>query len=375
MNRDMAPHLRTLFEELQPSVNIFSSINRGVSFAGNKTKLLRALYFLYAHFTGDWSRVDRAATRFLLSSMKALPKFLFVVFPGVDEHSHLSDPFSKRAKNAYADLDQAMGRLVNLLKDLGEYDQTLIVGSSDHGLSQTHTHLELWEEMEKHGYPTLYHPRVFRKHIRAACMVSGNGMANLYFQNGDGWKKPITHDEFVRVGLMKRLLNRDEIDHVITRESKETYIVTSRKGTARIREKNDQIQYQPIESDPFGFDPLPRGMSFDDALDRTYDTDYPDALVQVVQLFRTPRSGDVVVTARPGYDLRNRHEWPEHSASHGSLHKEHMLVPLLANRKMFKKGGIRSADLFPSILKRLEMPVPNYFIDGRSRIEAFTAIR
>src|SRR5262249_34931344 len=140
MNRDLAPHLRTLFEILHPSANIFSSINRGVSFRGNRTKITRAAYWLYGHYTGDWSRVDRAAEKKLLRVMENPPAFMFTVFPGVDEHSHLSDPFSDRSTHAYEEIDRVVGLLVEKLKERGHYDSTLIVASSDHGLSHTKSH-------------------------------------------------------------------------------------------------------------------------------------------------------------------------------------------------------------------------------------------
>ena len=67
-------------------------------------------------------------------------------------------------------------------------------------------------------------------------------------------------------------------------------------------------------------------------------SDYPDAIAQIVQLFKSPRCGDIVISAETGYDLRKDYEYPEHKSSHGSLKREHMVVPLIINKKI--KGSV-----------------------------------
>lgn len=366
MNGDLSPNVETLFERLQPSMNVMSVLNRGVSFRGNKTKLLRAALCLYAHYTDDWSMVDTWARHFMLRAMDRKPRFLFVVFPGVDEHSHLSDPFSDRAGKAYADLDEAVGLLLKKLEKLKIRDKTLIVGSSDHGLSATNSHFELWKALDDAGRTTLYHPKVFRKNIDAAVMVSGNGMAHVYFKNGKGWAEPFYHDDVEKNGLRETLLSNEGVDHVMTRTPAGETMISSRRGMARLKEEAGQFVYQVEGSDPFGFGAMPERMTSAEALDRTFNSDYPDAIVQIAQLFRTKKSGDMLVTAAPGHDLRNKHEWPEHKSSHGSLHKDHMLVPFLSSHKLGIQGEVRTVDVFPTILKLMgEKPAP-YVTDGRA---------
>ncbi len=101
------------------------------------------------------------------------------------------------------------------------------------------------------------------------------------------------------------------------------------------------------------------------ALERTLDSEYPDALVQIEQLLSAPRSGDVVAVSRPGCDLREAFEWPEHHGSHGSLHREHMLVPLLYNRSGWNPRPARTADLFNTILKWCGRPTVEH-TDGEA---------
>src|SRR2546422_7145058 len=52
---------------------------------------------------------------------------------------------------------------------------------------------------------------------------------------------------------------------------------------------------------------------------------------QLVQLFSSARTGDVVLAAARGSDFREAWEIPEHRAGHGSLIADHMEVPLAAS--------------------------------------------
>ncbi len=117
-----------------------------------------------------------------------------------------------------------------------------------------------------------------------------------------------------------------------------------------IREKPNGITYRVREGeDPFGYRGMPVEMSHDQALAATFDTEYPDAPYQLLKVIGSSRSGDVIVSARKGYDLRNKHEYPEHKASHGSLHREHMHVPLFMNTEI-SADYVRTVDLFPTML-------------------------
>src|SRR5207237_4530503 len=99
-------------------------------------------------------------------------------------------------------------------------------------------------------------------------------------------------------------------------------------------------------------------------LSRTRETDLPDAPRQLLQLFRASRAGDLVLAATPGYDFRGPWEAPEHRAGHGSLIAEHMEVPI-AGSVALPDTPIRTVDLMPTILERLDLTVPpGVVLDG-----------
>lgn len=379
MNGDIDPAKKTLFELIPRSVNIFSSVNRGVGFHGHKTKFSRIWYWYYAHLTDHWGLVDWSATSKTVDSLKKDPEFVFVVFPGIDEFSHLASPFHPRTIEAYRDLDRAVGEIVRALKKRGQWEETIFLIVSDHGLSETSRHFALNQFLEKAGIPTLFYPKVvFKRRFDAASMVSGNAMAHVYFKNNgggrggrpslEGWRGRATWESLRRRDdrIVERLGEQPEVDILMTQQEDGSIHVRSHKGEAVIKfsAQGSKLGYQVIGSDPFGYRKMPSEMTDRESLELTDGTDYPDAPAQALQIFRSRRAGDVILSAAKGSDLRLRYEIHEHKSSHGSLHREHMQVPFVANVPIAARP-IRSVDVFPTILDLLGRPVPSG-IDGIS---------
>jgi hypothetical protein len=86
-------------------------------------------------------------------------------------------------------------------------------------------------------------------------------------------------------------------------------------------------------------------------------SDYPDALVQIARLSDSPRSGEIILSAAREWDFRAKYEPIPHTSSHGALHREHMLVPLLTNHPL-KSTPRRTVDVMPSALEALGIPIP-----------------
>ena len=178
----------------------------------------------------------------------------------------------------------------------------------------------------------LYYTNVFRHFLDAdsSVMVSGNSMAHYYFKNSDGWKRHTFCEEIT--DIVDELSSRPEVDVVCARTGGaggEVKIINPR-GEALVNiDDEGLICYRSVSGDPLGYGFQSKKMDSSESLRLTIDSDYPDALLQILQLFESPRTGDVVVSSKPGYDLRATHENPEHHGSHGSLHKDHMAVPLL----------------------------------------------
>jgi arylsulfatase A-like enzyme len=76
------------------------------------------------------------------------------------------------------------------------------------------------------------------------------------------------------------------------------------------------------------------------------------------------RAGEIILSASRDWDFRARYEPIPHISSHGALHREHMLVPLLVNQPV-KREPRRTVDVMPSALAALGLPVPPG-LDGES---------
>jgi hypothetical protein len=365
MAGDMWPHIKTVFEIVPGSTSIFNPIARGARGRRNVTRVSRIWYWYYAHLTDSWAFADEAGLRKLRGQIRERPPFVFCVLPGIDEYSHLAHPRHERTIERYRWLDGAVGEVVGDLKSLGMWDETALFLVSDHGLSATHTHFCVNTFLEDRGLPAFFYPLIFNRRGKlAANMVSGNGMTHVYFRNRDGWARHTVRDELERnaPALVDELLMEDAVDIVAVRNFEGGADILSRRGEARIRLDASALHYEVKGSDPFGYPPLPADLSPSQSLERTLDTDYPDAPFQIAHLLTAPRSGDIVISARPGFDLRLKYEHPEHRGSHGSLHMSHMRVPLMTNVPLELRPA-RTADVFPTALGLLGYGLPGH-IDG-----------
>lgn len=365
-NSDLNKDKLTLFEIFKDSVNIFNHLTRGVKPANNLTRFSKVFYYLFAHLASAWQIVDYASHKYLIKAISQKPELIFALFPAIDCLSHFSHPFSKTVLDAYLKIDKFMGKTVQHLKREGISDQTLLILTSDHGLTSTHTHVDLIDFLDKRGYRALHYPRITRRRTKAALMVSGNSMAHIYLKNHRDWGERIYSGELEKnhAELLSDLFHLPEIDLIATADEDGGVQVYRNGGKARIRYTSGHIEYSVEGEDPFGYKVLPQRLNDYTSLECTYDSDHPDALVQLIQIFRSRRSGDIILSAQKGFDLRARFEWPEHKASHGSLHREHMLVPLFINTRI-KSRRIRTADIFPSILEFMGRESTNE-IDGKS---------
>lgn len=375
MNHDIDRSIKTIFNLIPRSVNIFSGVNRGVSFRFNKTSFMRIWNWYYAHLTDHWSLPDENASRMLMDCIEEDPDFVFVVFPGIDEFAHMGGPFHAASLAGYERIDETVGQLVRKLERKNWLDETIIMIVSDHGLTETKEHLGLDQFLENNGVKTFYYPVIFQWGFSVAHMVSGNGMSHLYFPQSTNGRR-IARRDWLGVCYEENMNSRhweilglideqDAVDFMAIRSKDGGVIVRRGSEKARVYHDGDKICYERISGDPLRYYGLPGRLTEEEWLSSTYDTDYPDALVQLLQLIRSPRTGDVILSARPGFDLRKCYEIPEHHGSHGSLHREHMQVPIMSNVPL-KGPVIRSVDIFATVCECLGESIP-VGIDGISR--------
>jgi hypothetical protein len=166
------------------------------------------------------------------------------------------------------------------------------------------------------------------------------------------------------------LVQRASVDLAILPQSPtRCEVVSATRGRAvvsleRLPGGCTSYSYRTVTGDPLGIGEELAAVNGGDAWEATIATDYPDSVVQVAHLAGASRSGEIILSATREWDFRARYEPIPHRSSHGALHREHMLVPLIVNRPTGRTPR-RTVDVMPSALAALGIPAPQG-LDGRS---------
>ncbi|MBI1967993.1 MAG: alkaline phosphatase family protein [Gemmatimonadetes bacterium] len=345
----------SMFDLVPDSIAICTPVTRGLGPGANLVTTERAILGSVAHYVGTYPSLDRAVADAWLSTLNRAWRFLFVVFPGPDGMTHLKDPWHPAVLETYLEIDAALGRFVARARRQGGAMPAFFV-AADHGASVMQEHCDVAVLLEEWGVPTLRHPmHVWRRGARAATMVSGNASVQLYFDPRAGRATPRTERE-IPEDLVARLLALPAVRLAACRDNRDGVIVLSGDARARVSETGGLVRYEPLRGDPLGLGGRLQ-LEDRDMLAQSRGTDVPDAPRQLLQLFRSPRAGDLVLTAGPGADFRGPWEIPEHKSGHGSLIRDHMEVPIAASVPL-PEVPIRTVDLMPAMLEHLGVPVP-----------------
>lgn len=370
VDRDLDADAPTLFELTESSLGALTVIGRGLR---RDDRLGRGARFVaraaVTHFRGDvrgWLDIDRDIGAEVVRRVRRdAPQFVFAAFTGIDKASHAAGHGSALVHKAVAQLDDVVAELRHDAERAGRWEKTHLWIVSDHGHSPVTRHDDLATCFRSEwGFRTLAHPWTLGSGHEVAVMVSGNAMAHVYVELEQRTRPfwPALRERWEEVATA--LLARPSVDLLALPHADDAVELRSaRRGTAMIHRRGGMYSYQPLDGDPLGIGPMDWTRSRE-AFDVMAASDYPDAVVQVAQLAAAPRSGDLVVSAAPGWDFRSRYEPITHCSSHGGLHRDHMLVPMLVNQPV-GQAPRRTVDVMPSALVALGLPVPPG-LDGRS---------
>ncbi len=371
LDADLDPQSPTIFELVPRSVAAFSVITRGLARDARIGGLTArsAARAAITHFRGRaeaWLNVDReVATQVVRRMRDERPDYLFAALTGVDKASHARGHDDALAHDALAIVDDTVARLRADAEAGGYWSSTHLWLVSDHGHSSVHTHDDLVGAVAAHGHRTVAHPWSAGIASDVAVMVSGNAMAHLYVElerrERAGWSVLAPRWR----ALADALLTRPSVDLLLLPLGTDgCEVCSARRGRAVIERDGSRIRYRRLGTG----DPLAMGRDFEggtsEAYEATRGTDYPDSLVQIAALAGSSRAGDLILSAAPGHDFRSRYEPIPHRSAHGALHRDHMLVPLLANRPP-ARAPRRTTDLFASSLAALGVAPPPG-LDGQS---------
>jgi arylsulfatase A-like enzyme len=369
VDKDLDPDAPTMFELAPRSIAALNVISRGLP---RHDRIGRGLRFIAratrTHFRGNvrgWLAIDRDIGIEVAGQIaKKNPDFVFAAFTGIDKTSHSAGHEAPVVREALGIVDETVARIRSDAERSGRWSDMHLWVVSDHGHSPVRQHEDLVGLIRTTGLRTIAHPWVYRTGAEAAVMVSGNAMAHIYLDL-EKRERPWWSEKSERWDqIAELLLARPSVDLMILPFSPSECEVHARgRGHARIRWDAQAVSYEPITGDPIGTGKQ-TNLDEAEAYDASIATDYPDALVQIPHLVAAPRSGEIILSASRDWDYRARYEPIPHVSSHGALHRDHMLVPLLLNRPV---RGVprRTVDVMPSALSALGIDVPAG-LDGRS---------
>lgn len=369
IDRDLSPDAPTMFELERDSLAALNVIGRGIPRARVIGRGARfAIRAAVTHFRGDvpgWLRIDHDVGATLAAEIRrSRPAFTFAAFTGIDKASHASGHDSLHVLQALRHFDDVVAELRHDSEQAGVWDETHLWIVSDHGHSRVTTHDDLAQAFRGFGYRVLAHPWAFGSGGDVAVMVSGNSMAHLYLEL-DRRERPFWGVLRERWGdCIEALGARPSVDLLMLPHSPHRVEVRGRgRGMARLEVRQGRYTYRPETGDPLGIGEL-EGACAREAYDATIGSDYPDGIVQIAHAATSSRAGEVLLSATRGWDFRGAYEPITHRSSHGALHRDHMLVPLLVNRPV-EQTPRRTVDVMPSILTALGRAVPSG-LDGES---------
>jgi hypothetical protein len=367
VDSDLDPEAPTIFELCPNSLAALSVIFRGLDrnrrIGGFGFGALRdALRAAGTHFRGNvrgWLDIDREVAERVMRKMRELhPRYAFVALTGVDKASHAEGHGAPVVVEALRIVDDMAASVRAEAERLGEWEQTSLWVVSDHGHSAVRAHEDLVSVVARLGHRVVAHPWVFTVNPDVAVMVSGNAMAHVYVdvrRRTRPWWPGLAPEWGT---LAEALLERDSVDlMLLPHGANRCEVRARRRGSAFVERSQERFGYRADTGDPLGIGRDLDDVSAIEAYEATVATDYPDSVVQIARLAGARRSGEIILSAARGWDFRARYEPIPHSSSHGALHREHMLVPLLVNRRV---GGTprRTVDVMPSTLMALGLPLP-----------------
>ena len=363
VDRDLDPNAPTIFELVPTSIAALNVIGRGLS---KRDRIGRGTRFIAraarTHFRGNvrgWLAIDRYIGAEVADQIrKKSPDFVFAALTGIDKTSHSAGHDAPIVQEALRIVDETAAEIRDRAERAGRWDEMHLWVVSDHGHSSVRQHEDLAGLVRSTGFRTIAHPWVYRTRADAAVMVSGNAMAHIYLDLEKRERPWWPSKSATWEGLAEVLLSRPSVDLMILPRSRYECVVRSRdRGSAHMRWNESGISYEPDTGDPLGAGEQ-RNLDVNEAYEACIATDYPDALVQIANLVGSDRSGEIILSASRDWDYRAKYEPIPHMSSHGALHREHMLVPLLVNRPV---PGLprRTVDVMPSALKALGIATPS----------------
>jgi arylsulfatase A-like enzyme len=369
---------QTIFERLhdQLTVSVQVATRRGVTREIDNWATSGISWFF-----GQYTNVDKlTAMRFDLIAEIAnrtghWPLLIFAYFPACDEVGHLYGAGSPKYAEAIRNADEQIGRICRGLELAGVFGNTLLVLATDHGHVSMRDgdgavnvgryladHFGMRVTDERFDKPDYLDRYAFYDRYDVVAVPDAPRLLGLHLR-GDGshWydrPRDVRPLELSTRGgriaaeqLAEHLAQMPYARFVAVRAGQDTVLLIGRGGKALVRRlqghdeagadtagqvEDDRFSYRVLQgADPLNLhvqglagtgdssQPPEQVLSLRQWLAATIDSENPGTVPQIVSYFGSPRSGDIVIFADPGYGFA-----PNRSG-HGSTTPQEMRIPLV----------------------------------------------
>lgn len=376
----------TIFELLEgyPTLSLYASFRRGASLVFPKFFPLGSLWSAYARDSGE--RIDLYAFDKLFEFFKKdnPPRYTIVGLYSTDFLGHKYGAQSEWVEDTLIQFDIFLKEFLELLKEKGLDNKIYFIVSADHGMHNTSKRFELREPLRKAGiFVKPRSPKI--KDYTLYIADRGVSSTHIYVKHNDGWE-PVKDASILRqhpkigggtVDLIETILNLEPTLLLIARDGPHAArIFDGQGGQSRIEcftlNYTDWCSYQvsPGQSDPLklkGKTHLTHLMDGEPHSTFAWKKamageEYPDAVIQLSQIFFDGRAGDIFVIPKKEWGFRKIK-----AGTHGSIVEGDMRVPLLIAGPTVPQGtfGImRSPDVYPLLLEWFGITIPKENYDG-----------
>jgi hypothetical protein len=384
LDHDLQRDAPTLLELATPSVAGSTLLGRGARGSRHPGRGWQwAARAFLPHFRGDlpgWRRIEQLVVDRVLGHLRReRPHFTVMSFLTPDKFAHAFGATSPQVRTSLRDIEAFVGEVETIAARHGWLNRLHVWLVADHGHADVAQHDELADGVRVHGLRVLAHPTLWVRKPEAAVMVGGNAMGQVYVElphrQRPWW--PTLRPRWTE--LHDTLLSRASVDLIaVAMDAHSVRVSHATRGSARITRSEApsgaardgsrigafRWSYHFESGDPLSMGRELHGARGTEAWAASAGGDYPDALVQLGDMVPSPRAGDFVLSAATGWDLRDRYEPTPHRSTHGALHRDQIMVPLLLD-VVPDRVPLRTADVMPSVLAQLGLPVPSG-LDGRS---------
>ena len=353
MDSDLSKSVRTIYEYSRQAVNIFGMLNRGCGLVRDPSFFRTHRMFAEATRPEEVKEAGEAAFHWFTQAARRETDFVFYRFQPMLAHG--PDGMTEESvMKACREIDLYVGRAIELLKSQGMYENTALMLACDYSTGDVRTTFNLEDFMSSRFKNATTPARRVRdwQGADAIALTSGTSMAHLYVRKEGSWAQQSFIEDIEKRGFVGALLEQDGVDVIAGRSVEGGIVVQSRRGRAHVLEDADgRITYIPKSGDPFGLESVPQVMNSAECKAVTERSDYPDGILQMLQLFRSRRTGDLVLSASEGVVMATDAE-ASSGITHGSLRGEHTRVPF-ATSVSGGVGLIRTSDVFALTLALL----------------------